>query len=370
MKIGFDAKRAFLNATGLGNYSRDLIRSLVQYFPEHHYYLFTPKHIDNSFYRWAKEQSNVYVVEPSIKGTSFTQSYWRSFRMLKYAGEFELDIFHGLSGEIPKIHKGNTVKTIVTIHDLIFMRYPEQYKAIDRFFYTQKARYACRKADKIVAISEQTKSDIIKFLHVPAHHISVVYQTCHHVFYSESVHTIPAGLPQKFLLYVGSIEERKNLKALIQALPMVGDIPLVVIGKKTAYWRVVEQELNNLNLKDRFVYLENLSMGNLAAIYRQAEVFVYPSVFEGFGIPIIEALFSGVPVITNSEGCFEEAAGEGALYVDVKNPSAIAEVIRSILNHTELRNNLIQGGREHVQQFLPQAIAQDWMSVYQQLHNV
>ena len=153
MRIGFDAKRAFFNFSGLGNYSRNTIRQVSSAFSENTYYLYIPREkgkIENQVLK------NQYPVYPSSLGGRKFPSLWRSF-WLKNALESDgIDLYHGLSGEIPfGIHK-HKIRTIVTIHDLIFIRYPQWYKFIDREIYIRKARYACERSDRIIAISEQT----------------------------------------------------------------------------------------------------------------------------------------------------------------------------------------------------------------------
>lgn len=369
MKIGFDAKRAFLNTTGLGNYSRDLIRSMVEYYPENEYYLFSPRLKNSDFLIWAKKQTQVSIITPGSLGTRILGSYWRSFKILKCAQKLGLDIYHGLSGEIPRTPKKCTVKTIVTVHDLIFIRYPKQYKPIDRFFYTRKARYATKKASIVVAISEQTKKDIVSFLGIDARKINVIYQSCHTVFRHETdlSKKLPNGLPENYLLSVGTLEERKNLLSLIQAMPLIPDIKLVVVGKRTGYWEKVKAEIIRLNLKDRVIPLQGLSVEELAAIYKNARVFIYPSIFEGFGIPVIEALFSGVPVVTNRSGCFPEAGGLFSSYVDVSNPKEIADAVNTILNSEEIQAKMNTEGKKYAQKFCPEPLAEQWQNLYLKL---
>jgi len=172
MKIGFDAKRAFYNKSGLGNYSRSTIELLTKYYPSHEYVLYTPSTEDAIKFNIPEK---VKTFEPIRFFNKVFKSYWRTFQISNRISEHKLDVYHGLSGELPnKAHKKANTKLIVTIHDLIFLRFPELYKPIDRKFYYQKAKYACEIADRIIAISEQTKSDIIQFLGVEESKIDVV----------------------------------------------------------------------------------------------------------------------------------------------------------------------------------------------------
>ncbi|MFW5756970.1 MAG: glycosyltransferase, partial [Tangfeifania sp.] len=170
MKIGFDAKRAFLNASGLGNYSRNTLNALKQYYPENNYTLFTPKVKADLFTNHDQFQ----VVSPSQFYRGVLKSVWRSFFLTGKIKKYSLDIFHGLSNELPSgIHKTD-IPSVVTTHDLIFMRYPEFYKPVDRKIYFRKMKYACQAAAKIIAISRQTKNDVETFFQVPSEKVEVI----------------------------------------------------------------------------------------------------------------------------------------------------------------------------------------------------
>jgi Glycosyltransferase len=236
MNIGFDAKRAYHNGTGLGHYSRTLISSLAEYYPGHEYYLFNPK-ASSKFH--LQQLKNIHEVLPGFPSSLFP-SAWRSSWVKKDLQKFNIDLYHGLSHEIPVGIQKTKIKTVVTIHDLIHERYPEQYNSIDVNIYNKKFRYACEHADKVIAISSQTKQDIIDFYKTPEEKITVCYQSCNPAF-SKAISeeekkrvTQLYDLPEKYFLYVGSIIERKNLLTICKALVVLKDdlnIPLVVIGE-------------------------------------------------------------------------------------------------------------------------------------------
>lgn len=229
MKIAYDAKRFFHNTSGLGNYSRDLIRILSKYFPENNYILFSK----NKSERGADilEKTNVHFVETSKGNMS------RQFKMGKDAQKQNADIFHGLSGELPLKWDKKPIKKIVSIHDLIFVRYPQYYSFFDRKIHLWKFKKAANSADKIIAISEQTKRDIIQFLKVPESKIEVIYQGCHKAFKEQQSDDFiqqtksKFNLPERFILNVGTIENRKNLLNIVKGING-SNIPLVVVGKK------------------------------------------------------------------------------------------------------------------------------------------
>jgi glycosyltransferase involved in cell wall biosynthesis len=362
MKIAFDAKRFFHNTSGLGNYSRDLVRILAQYFPKNEYILLNKNKSERG--SDILENSNVHFVETSKGKMS------RQFKMGKDAQKQNANIFHGLSGELPLKWDKKSIKKIVTIHDLIFERYPEYYSFFDRKIHFWKFRKAANSADKIIAISEQTKRDIIQFLKVPESKIEVIYQGCHKAFKEQQSEEFiqktkeKYSLPEKFILNVGTIEERKNLLNVVKALKDT-NIPLVVVGKKTKYFRKVEQFVQQHKISVQF--LEGVSMDELAAIYKLADIFVYPSFFEGFGIPVIEALFSKTVVITSNTSCLPEAGGPDSVYVDPENHLDIQSKIKFLWDNESERKRRADKGFQFVQQFNDEPIANNLMNLYRKI---
>ncbi len=373
MKIGFDAKRLFLNQTGLGNYSRDLVRGILEENTANDYFLFTTKEVDNSRTKFIKEYDNVEVVSPKSFYKRF-KSYWRSVRLEKVLKKYNIDVFHGLSHEIPRNNKINKIKYVVTIHDLIFIRCPDNYSVFDRKLYTQKVKYACKNADVIIAISEQTKRDLIEFLEVEEERIKVVYQTCSDIFDMKADYRVQTmvrkkyNLPTKYMLSVGTIEKRKNLELVIRAMDkMKTDIPLVVVGKKTTYFEQIESEIEKFGLKKKVIFLENVDFIELPELYQSASLFVYPSVFEGFGIPILEALYSKTPVIAATGSCLEEAGGPNSIYVEPTNYLDLAVQMDKVLNDESLQTEMKEKGYEYAKKFSLKKQAKEVLAVYKEL---
>ncbi|MFP4526633.1 MAG: glycosyltransferase family 4 protein [Bacteroidales bacterium] len=368
MNIGFDAKRAFFNKSGLGNYSRSILQLLSNYYPENNYFLYTPKAPTHADFI---NNSNLHVKTPRKRIHRVLNAYWRSYKL---PGEFKydgIDLFHGLSNELPVDISKSSVKSIVTIHDLIFMRYPSLYNRIDKWIYEKKFKTSSRKADTVIAVSKQTKEDLVHFFNIDEKKIEVVYQGCDSIFYEskpeeEKEHIRQKhGLPKTFLLYVGTIEERKNALSIVKALHKGGiDIPLVIIGKSTPYKKTIQQYIAENKVKNAIQFYSEIPFEELPAIYQLAKAFVYPSVFEGFGIPILEALNSQTPVITTRGGCFHETGGSHSLYVDPLNTEEIADAIRSVLYNEDLRKRMIEKGYEHAMKFRDEYVAKSMIDVY------
>ena len=302
------------------------------------------------------------------------KGYWRSINLEKSLVKDNIDLYHGLSNEIPR-RKGNKINYIVTIHDLIFKRFPRNYRAIDRRIHNVKFKYAVKNADLTIAISEQTKRDIIDFYKIDPNRIKVVYQTCHDNFRRtyppEVISHIKEKfqLPDNFILNVGTIETRKNLNAIIQAIPMMkNDLPIVIVGRKTKYYNFLKVQMQKLKINmDRIIFLSHVTIEELPCIYKLANLFIYPSLFEGFGIPIIESLISGTPVITSKDGCFSEAGGPSSIYIDPTNYEEIADAIDSTLDNTSKQKSMILDGKEYVKKFNTQSLSSELMNIYKQL---
>ena len=382
MNIGFDAKRAFHNKTGLGHYSRTLVRSLAKYFPEHQYYLFNPK--PSSLFDLKGD--NLHEVLPGGFPNTLFRSAWRSSWVKKDLKKYKIDLYHGLSHEIPLGIQQTGIKSVVTIHDLIHERFPEQYNAIDVKIYTKKFKNACQYADKIIAISEQTKRDIIEFYKTAEDKIVVCYQSCSPAF-GEKVSGKEKeevkrkyNLPEQFFLSVGSVIERKNLLNICKAMFLLRDeinIPLVVIGDGKEYKQQVKDYIRQNNLDNKIIFLsENpvakssssfQSAMDFPAIYQSAVCMIYPSFFEGFGIPVLEALWSGLPVITSNVSCLPEAGGDAAYYVNPSSAEDIAKGMRILITDNAQAKSMREKGFIQANRFTQEKCASSVMDVYKKV---
>lgn len=370
-KIGFDAKRAARNNTGLGNYSRFIITLLTKYSPQNRYYLYTPTSRRPHLLSQVADHTN--VCYPHTSFWRRCQSLWRIWGVTRAIAQQRIDLFHGLSNELPlNIRQAKHTRSIVTIHDLIFMRYPRYYRFFDRMIYRYKFRKACRNADRIIAVSHCTKRDIIDYWGIPSDKIDVVYQGCADDFKrpvsEKQLQNVREKyeLPEQFILYVGSIEERKNLLLAVRALRRLNrPVKLVAIGKRTAYTQRVEQYISTHQMENSVTLLTGISTQELPAFYRLATVFVYPSFFEGFGIPILEALCCGTPVIAATGSCLEEAGGPDSLYVDPNNPDELTQALERVLDDPHLRRRMIDEGLTHAHRFDDEQLFRNLYNVYE-----
>lgn len=376
LTIGFDAKRAAQNRTGLGNYSRFVIRGLSRLLPQAKLLLYIPNPRKKSALEQLDSKENISLRTPVDRCWQLVRSIWRVWGLTRDLQRDGVHIYHGLSNELPlNINRAKDIKTIVTIHDLIFLRYPQYYKPIDRWIYRYKFRRACEQADHIVAVSECTKRDIMQFFGTPSEKISVIYQGCDEQFRQPATHEKKQEvrrryqLPDRYILYVGSIEERKNLLLLAKALAHISDpnITVIAVGKQTPYAKNVQAFIDEHRLGHRFHMLSGVPFADLPALYQLATVFVYPSRFEGFGIPLLEALCSGTPAIGCTGSCLEEAGGPSSLYVDPDNAPALAHTIDQLLSDENLRQQMANDGQQYAERFKEEPLARSIVNLYRQI---
>lgn len=386
MNIGFDAKRAAQNRTGLGNYSRFVIRILSEKFAGNQYHLYTPKPHRMPYLQEIPTLKHLFLHFPPQGIWSRIRSLWRVWGITKDIQKDGIQIFHGLSNELPlnigtpeqrKMKAGGKgCKYIVTLHDLIFIHTPQYYHWMDRQIYNFKFRRACRCADRVIAVSEYTKQEIMHYYHTPESKIDVVYQGCDPVFSQEieegKLQEVKARyqLPDKFVLYVGSIEERKNLMLVAKAMAELNRraaIHVVAVGRHTAYVDQIQDFLKAQGIDYLFHFYHQVPYADLPSFYKWASTFAYPSRIEGFGIPLLEAISSGVPAIGCTGSCLEEAGGPNSIYVNPDDAKGMADAILRTCTDEPLRQHMISEGKKYALNFSDEKLSHDLMKVYENL---
>ena len=374
MKIGFDGKRAAQNFTGLGNYSRYALEALVKYYPNEEYNVYIPKDVNNAKFDEILAGSNCKMKKclPQSGSARKFKSLWRVWGVTKTVEADGVQVFHGLSNELPlnirSVSPG--VKSVVTVHDVIFRRLPQCYPVIDRKIYDFKFRRACRNADHVIAVSECTKRDIVKDYGISPDKVSVIYQGCDPLFAQpvapERIAEVRRkySLPDRFIVSVGTIEERKNLLSVVKALlHLPKDIHLVAVGRRTKYTELVDRFVAENGLRERVHLLHGVPYLDLPVIYSCANVFAYMSLYEGFGIPLLEALNSRVPVVAATGSCLEEAGGPGSLYVAPFDVEAIAAAVERCLQPS-VKEEMVVRGLEWASRFTMDQFARQTMQCY------
>ena len=365
--IGFDAKRIVRNGTGLGSYGRTLVNDLAKY--PLTLRLYAPDEGRDDLRNQIVQSEHISFHIPQ----STFHPFWRSYGMVKDLKRDGVQLFHGLSGELPIGIRKSGIKSVVTIHDLIFLRHPEFYNPIDVKLYTWKFRQTLREADHVIAISECTKRDILEYggQDVSEDKITLVYQSCSPRF---DISRPPAPShprtpeTKRYILSVGSIEARKNTLLAVKALPYLpSDVSLVLVGRHTKYTDTILAYAKEHQLEHRVKVMHGVPDTDLPALYAGAEAFVYPSVYEGFGIPIIEAISCGLPVVACTGSCLEEAGGPDSFYVAPDDFLGMANAIRRSLKGADGREERIKRSMDYIQRFNGNDVAGQVYELYKKL---
>lgn len=346
LKIAFDAKRLFHNREGLGSYARTLIADLKSHFPEHDYYLCTSS-ISTDFCDPAFYNPGNYTILLPPKGMN--ASWWRAKGIVSSLREHEIDVYFGLSNELPWGIEKLSIRTVVTIHDMLYKTFPQQFTRIDRWIYAKKFSHAIRTADVVLATSNHTKTDILKYHEVDADKIRVAYQSVASAF--RAVKSF-SGLGEYYLM-VGTINERKNQIALVKAFSLLAEHekrPVIIVGRATKYKQKLVEQIKAHHLEPYFSFKENVETAQLIELYKNAVALVFPSKYEGFGIPVIEALHLGIPVIGVKNSSLPEVVSKYGIIIEYNIPELLAKAIK-LMNQEEVRSNYLNGVEKHLDKF-------------------
>lgn len=349
MRIGFDSKRLFFNNSGLGNYARfhsEIMRDLDQFEPI-----------------WLSEKTakyrNVRATVPPFKWPGF-----RSWGMGRWALKNQVDLYHGLSNELPLDWPSNK-PSVVTIHDTIFLDYPDYYNRWDRIIYKRKLQSAMKRASEIVATSEFTRQSLLN--HFPERtDIQVIYQGLNQDFLDAASKAKTITRDNPYFVYHSTFNARKNHRTLLQAFSLIWkqcDWDLVLIGRPGSELDALRSQVESKTWGHRIQFIVDANDLALLTWLKGASGFVYPSFSEGFGIPLIEAQFLGLPIVASRIPVFQELLEEGALYF---HPNSAEEMAASMmeLQRQETRSNLISAARKVAHKWDPERLKSQWQSMY------
>jgi len=386
MNIGIDA-RLLYNKTGIGQYTRSLFFEFLQRDQqEDNYYLLYDREFQIPLKHHMKHNqndcatslpSNFHVIAAHCK-TRILWTNWYAPRLLR---QQNIDVYHGVCNfELP-VRK--VCRYVVTIHDLVPLFFPDLVPRKHLLFFKLFMKRAAQTADIIITDSEHSKRDIVHYLSVPEEKICVIYlgyEPRHQNI--DDQRTLPDilahyGISKPYLLFVGVIEPKKNLERLVEAFSLLRQSPsvgkglqLVIAGGKGWFWESLYQKVQELHLDKDVIFTGFVPDDDLPYLYTGAEVFAFPSIYEGFGLPVIEAMTYGVPVVTSNVSSLPEIADSAGILVDPKKPEAICEGIADVLSDPQRREQMKQAGLARARQFSWKRTAEETYKVYQEAYQM
>lgn len=371
MRIGFDAKRAFNNRAGLGQYSRSLITALGMHRPDWELHLYSPS-VKPEMEGLLDLPFHLHLPEKALH--RMAGWYWRSRGIAQDLKRHRIELFHGLSQELPLGIQKSGAAAVVSIHDLLFLKDKEQYPFTDRLIYKYKVEHALNRAHLILAVSEYTRSQIETQYPDTSSRIRVLHQSCAPEFHRVAGNTEKNdvrkryGITGSYLLNVSSFFARKNQMTLVEAMQYLpSTYSLVLVGAQGNMKEKIIQKIKMLDLGKRIIVPDHVPQSDMPALYQMAELLVYPSVEEGFGIPLLEAFASGIPVVCSKAEVFSEVGGDAIMAADVQDPGELARNISELLLHESLRTQLTDAGKKKLELFRPEKLAADLAGYYEDL---
>ncbi|WP_035141291.1 glycosyltransferase family 4 protein [Flavobacterium daejeonense] len=303
-------------------------------------------------------------------GSSLKRIFFEFFLLKFYIKKSHVNLYHSPHYILPNRFK---IPAIVTIHDLITLDFPDLCKYQSVFYFNFFLKKTIHNAEIIIAVSHTVKKDIIRHFDVDAHKIRVIYLGIDPIFKRTiDIHILKKyNLPEKYILFVGNIEGKKNLTSLLLAFnELINqnkiEHKLVLVGKKGWKNKSVYKTISKYNLKQYILFTGYVPKKDLPVIYSMSDLFVFPSIYEGFGIPPLEAMACGIPVIVSNQGASPEICGDACLLVNPYDTHEMAKSIEMLLNNKELRQNKINLGLERVKQFNWEKTAKETLKVYEE----
>jgi len=373
MRIAIDLTSLPTQLVGVGSYAKNLITSLKKFDRENQYFIFVKKEHSNIF---TINQNNINIIyQKNILRNKILRVLWEQFILPLYIKRLKIDLLHSIHYTIP-LFAG--CKVVVTFHDMTFFLYPKKHIFIKRIFFKLFIYISSWRANRLIAVSNNTKKDIIKFLHINNGKIDVVYEIIdskYRPIKNESAIMKVKNkykIFNKFILYVGTLEPRKNIVNLIQAYYKLisknnATHQLVIVGKKGWHYQEIFKIVTKLNLnkgRGKIVFTGYVSEEELPFLYNAADVFVYPSLYEGFGIPPLEAMACGVPVISSDLSSIPEVIGEAGILINPYNIQDIYQALYKLLNDDKLKKELKYKGLKRAQEFSSEKLANETIKVY------
>jgi len=387
MRIGINGYYLTTLNSGIGQYSYNLLHALAEIDHKNTYYVFCPQPIT-----WDLPENfklKVIYPMPFFKGTFLNRFYWEEFQLGQEINEFRIDVFHGLYQSLPK--GSEKIGNVVTIHDAIPWRFIFERKQLSyRWYSDMRKKKVTQRAKKIITISETSKLDFASVYKIKPETIEVTYESVHPIFLAkpkpEAVNNFKKKyqINKDFLLYVGGLKRHKNLRMLIKSFAILlkeynypGDLYILGSIRKTmaisSYIYYREEDLHHYaklkKISDRVKFVDFVSQEEMALFFHLAKAFISISLYEGFGLPALEAMTSGCPAVLSNLGAYPEIAQAAALFVYPYGPHRIAKALNQVISSIPTREALVKQGLQRAQFFDRKIIAKRMLEIYQEVYD-
>jgi glycosyltransferase involved in cell wall biosynthesis len=376
LRIGIDYTAAVRQGAGIGRYTRELVRALAKLDRSHDYVLFAAAGGQRLVDTGWPPNFQTHAVPLSDRALAIL---WHRLRLPLWVelATGPLDIFHSPDFVLPPVRRA---RTMLTVHDLSFIRYPECADANLRAYLNKVVPRSVQRADFVLADSQNTKNDLVELLGVEFEKIEVVYPGVEDRFRPiedqpllEEVRT-RYSLPPRFVLGLGTLQPRKNFTGLIEAFAdlrfAICDLRLVIAGGKGWLYEEIFATVERLGLEEKVVFPGFVADEHLPALYNLADLFVFPSLYEGFGLPPLEAMACGTPVITSDASSLPEVVGEAELMMEATDVEALTEAMKRVLEDNALREGMIAKGMKQAKKFTWEQAAAKLLSLYEAISNI
>lgn len=370
--VAIDARWAVRKMSGIGQYILQLARRMPELCPEIRFVLLVDRPMDSGLIPAGCEQF-VLGNFPG-DGTPLARLYspfWLNVEVPAFLAGHRVDLFHGANFVIPRFAP---CRTVATLHDASFFRAPHVYGPIYRSYMRLQMRFSAGHAHGLIAISNRTRDDLMEMLGIRRQDVSVIhcgvdsaFREGHDGEYLRRTRSF-LGLPERYLLHVGIVESKKNLCAVLEAAAPAlrsGLLDAVVLAGRDGFGASsIRRASSTLGLAQKVRFLGFVSQEYLPGLYALASIFVFPSLYEGFGLPVLEAMASGVPTVSSRTSAIPEVVGDAALLVDPADTGSLGETITTLLTDLDLRERLVRHGRLRVRQFSWDRAAAEHVAVY------
>ena len=367
LRIGVDIRPLLHPASGIGRYTQALLEQLVN--SDHQWFLYCDRVYKGDF-----ENCTNVTIRSSARTSASVLNLWTSQVLFsRWAKQDQLDVFWSPRHHLPMFLPAK-IKTVVTVHDLVWRRFPETMKAKNRLLETALMPTSLKRADNLIAVSTFTADELAALYPHNTEKTSVVYEAAFEYGDNKdqsgglaAIDT--AKLPKQYFLYVGTNEPRKNLEVLLTSYSQLIDggasIGLVLVAGRGWGQQSVADQLQGLGLKNKVLHFENLKDSQLDQLYRQARALVLPSLYEGFGLPVLESMARGVPVIVSNRGSLPEIAGEAGLVIDIEDKDALRMAMERLSTEDNLHRELAGKSLLRAKQFSWDRAAAETLDILQ-----